>query len=485
MSLIDLKSNLKDLKFKQFVDLEPYVSKDIKTTPTRSRFAVTDQIEKRKDDVVRLSKLLKDRPGLKFIANQGLLSLVENQDKIGKGKGLTGVVNSAKNVAVTVAGILAQAGLSGTGFHWSTDKIVGNVYLKDVNTFLAGRVNIPDNRFIPGSTDGNQRTSVGSILGANINVESELENKEIPDYLKSNIPDPILNLGPAVVIPSGTGEVSSEVIGSINFSKQQIEEKYADGTIPSVVINPSRPADDRRKVPLVLGIGSDAEDKKEYYRKTKQKIDSESIDVKFKMPLRSYDPVAGRFESDSINLLDINPTSDQLQALTDLIPFKFSIIAPNVPVSNLLFRAYLNNLREDYSGAWNSTQYIGRAESVYNYTGFSRNLSFSFMVAASSEQELRPLYRKLNQLAGSTSPSYSDTFMRGILTRITIGDYLNNIPGFISRIGLGWENNYPWEVADGVLKVPHVLEVDVSFTPIHNFVPELNQPYIGPSDLMN
>ena len=85
------------------------------------------------------------------------------------------------------------------------------------------------------------------------------------------------------------------------------------------------------------------------------------------------------------------------------------------------------------------------------------------------------MYNKLNLLAGATAPSYSDggSFMRGTLTRITIGDLLYRQTGFISSLGLSWNNSYQWELSnrDGeeIDKLPHVLDVSVQFTPIHNF----------------
>ena len=72
--------------------------------------------------------------------------------------------------------------------------------------------------------------------------------------------------------------------------------------------------------------------------------------------------------------------------------------------------------------------------------------------------------------------------MRGTMTKITIGDYFNALPGFISQVNLTWDLNYPWEIkyyngegsdAD-VQQLPTVLNVKVNFTPIHTFAPQSN-----------
>ena len=91
------------------------------------------------------------------------------------------------------------------------------------------------------------------------------------------------------------------------------------------------------------------------------------------------------------------------------------------------------------------------------------------------EDQLKNMYRKLNMLAATTAPSYSKegNFMRGTLTRVTIGDLLYRQNGFISGVTLTWNTTYPWEIdvsnKKTLNKVPHLLDVSVTFTPIHDF----------------
>ena len=72
--------------------------------------------------------------------------------------------------------------------------------------------------------------------------------------------------------------------------------------------------------------------------------------------------------------------------------------------------------------------------------------------------------------------------MRGTLTKITIGDYLKNVSGFISSVGVKWDVGYPWDIdneGEGDKILPHILDVSVAFTPIHDFVPTANSTFIG------
>lgn len=157
----------------------------------------------------------------------------------------------------------------------------------------------------------------------------------------------------------------------------------------------------------------------------------------------------------------------------DIIPFAFNTLTPDGQ-KFLFFRAFLDDLSDNYSGDWSGTQYIGRAEEFYTYQGFKRDISFSFKVAAFTKEELLPLYKKLNHLVASTAPTYSKAgnFMRGTLTTLSIGEYLDRQDGFISKVDLSWEKGYPWEIDlfnENLPKVPTILNVSVNFTPIHNF----------------
>ena len=157
-----------------------------------------------------------------------------------------------------------------------------------------------------------------------------------------------------------------------------------------------------------------------------------------------------------------------------LVPFSISNITPEKS-RTLFFHAFLDDYSDTYSGNWNPQQYIGRGEEFYTYNNFTRAINFSFKAASFNQASLLTMYDKLNLLAGATAPSYSDggNFMRGTLTRITIGDLLYRQTGFISNLSLSWNNSYQWEINDlnieDIEGLPHLLDISVQFTPIHTF----------------
>jgi len=171
-------------------------------------------------------------------------------------------------------------------------------------------------------------------------------------------------------------------------------------------------------------------------------------------------------------------TKDEF-GIADLIPFHFTRLQGSSgdedPTGTFFqFRAFLDGFSDEFSGNWSGTKYIGRAEEFYTYQGFDRNISFNFKLAALSRKELTPLYKKLNLLAGTTAPTYNSDgfFMRGTLVRLKVGDYLDNVTGYISSVNADWEITYPWETDVerlGTQKLPHILSISVNFKPIHDF----------------
>jgi hypothetical protein len=219
--------------------------------------------------------------------------------------------------------------------------------------------------------------------------------------------------------------------------------------------------------------------------------------TEYKLNTKRIDPNA-TYNSDLLNIED--PQSAEAASDfydKDLIRFYFEVLGYSGS-EVLLFRAYINNLGDTFNADWQSYKYVGRAENFYRYSGFSRDISLSFTVYAHSRDEMLPIYKKLNYLAGTTSPSYSDAgFMRGNITKITVGDYLTDVPGIIRNVSLkpsfegGWDINreidgtpIPQDSNLYVGQLPRMIDVDMSITLIHNFTPQYQKIYAGNPDVI-
>jgi hypothetical protein len=226
--------------------------------------------------------------------------------------------------------------------------------------------------------------------------------------------------------------------------------------------------------------------------KTGKSLSQVSKDVRLKMgtpglPKKPVDTKVSRDLSiDKLNAeypfkVDPDTVRTEPDEASDLIKFNFRVVTPEEDVY-LFFRAYLSGFSDDFQGNWSETSYIGRGEKMQTYDGFSRNISLSFKIAASTRAEMKPLYQKIVYLASTTAPTYGGgSFMRGTLVNLTVGDYLYNVPGVITSVNYKWETDYPWEIAleDDVEQLPHILDCSVSFRPIHSFIPQTGlQPYI-------
>lgn len=160
----------------------------------------------------------------------------------------------------------------------------------------------------------------------------------------------------------------------------------------------------------------------------------------------------------------------------DMINFVFEAISnddPNYSLA-LFFRAFLTaGITDNHSAQLNPFRYMGRGENFYTYQGFDRSMAFSFRMAAGSDQELIPMYNRLNALISQVYPDYSGNntgIMRAPLVRVTVGNYINRVPGFLESVNVTVDNSYTWETKlDSQL--PHVVDVSVTFRPIMDILP--------------
>ena len=148
----------------------------------------------------------------------------------------------------------------------------------------------------------------------------------------------------------------------------------------------------------------------------------------------------------------------------------------------MFFRAFLTGYSDNHSADWQSKRYTGRGENFYTYQGHDRQVSFNFKVAAQSKQEMRFIYRKLNFLLSTLYPDYNSAgFMRGNITKLTIGDLFVRTPGVLTSLNLTVADEYAWEIAmnepeggsdSDMLETPQIIDVAVSFIPILNTLPQ-------------
>ena len=458
-SLIELRSDLRDLTYSQTNTKSPYVTKPIPEYNQSGNFTTDGRA--RLDDLSRLSKVFTSQPGLQYLSNQTLLKQEEtrrefrNARESGKtvaGSALKALGTSLLGSLKTTASILAQVPVNGTGTHFILG-LGGRQYLREGGGPETGLGRFLSTLGIGGGLNGNQRSLNGETIIQDYEGGQTLQQHTF--QAQENLKD--------------------------RESRFQVDQGLFQGQGKSPFAFQEKPFKPEYKL-----------DGKNYA------LDQKHINLKLK---RSTFNTAGvdpndRTLSRYIDDVNVEGIAKVTRATTDsrpedIIPFFFNVFTPSNSIGdNLYFRAFLNSLNDSYNGDWAGTRYIGRAEEFYTYQGFKRDINFDFTIAAFSRDELIPLYQKINALIGSTAPTYDNNgaFMLGTLASITIGDYINNQTGYISSIQVAWNKSYQWEIDYEDLdfpKVPHVLDISVNFTPIHDFNVKYNidtankQNYIG------
>jgi hypothetical protein len=219
---------------------------------------------------------------------------------------------------------------------------------------------------------------------------------------------------------------------------------------------------------------------------------------------------------DKINMSPIyrrsidTPVEQDDPSVRDLIKFCIEVIDNGYPdeTNRMHFRAYITNFSDNIGAEWNAQKYMGRGENFYTYQGFTRDVGFTFIVAAQSVQEMEKIYQKVNYLASTLHPDYQEGtgFMRGSLHKLTIGEYFYRTTGVITSMNITVDDNYPWEIkmrqpelrkenngdvnASGdqlQMEVPQILKIQMNFKPIMDKLPQkgLKEPIIISEKIAN
>jgi len=160
------------------------------------------------------------------------------------------------------------------------------------------------------------------------------------------------------------------------------------------------------------------------------------------------------------------------EAVDDFVKFMFHDLNTN---ERFRFRAYIENVSEDFSPNWQEVKILGRADSPYIYQGFERSLSISFKAAALSRGDLMLMWDQLERLARTTVPQYQKAAkMKGPLIKFTLGNWFINTPAFIKSLTYTVDNETPWEInlgnsgvygdpsIDNVGELPMIVSVQLS-----------------------
>lgn len=435
-------------------DNAPFITKELPGVNNLNLHEDGDKLfERAKDDTKRISRFLLTGEGISFIAKEAAIQRTNPQSLI-----------SPTNRVRLPLNLLAQIPVAGTGAHIRRDGALDTTFESNFNYNPergGGKKYDKEYKDIIEADEGNDTRefefgSDHTLLGI-LNNSLSSQNLIIKEY--------------------GGGAGSAYGIGRTQIQRYGHVLKRDHTSYPKSITK-ARQREKLRVTTQKYGLGNPDEP-------AKRQVNGDYV----------VNQIRSR---DEINISDIfareNLELPESEKLKDFIRFKIALVDTSNPLKDevLLFRAFLNNINDNFTGDWNSFKYNGRAENFYTYNGFDRDISFSFQVAPQAGVELRPLYDKLNYFVGSTAPVYHERRMRGRYARLSIGNWCNEIPGFFKNISLSWSNRYPWEInylgpevpeeEDIIDQHPLILDVNCTFKPIHDYTPEnrTDIPFIIP-----
>jgi hypothetical protein len=112
---------------------------------------------------------------------------------------------------------------------------------------------------------------------------------------------------------------------------------------------------------------------------------------------------------------------------SEYVPFYFHDLRTN---ELLGFHAFLMNLTDDYSAAYDSTEGFGRVDPIKVYKSTNRKISLGFVIAALDDKDFDSMWLKINKLTTLLYPQYTEG------RRLTLDDGKNSfIKPFTQQIG--------------------------------------------------
>jgi len=535
MGLINLQTNLKSLKYGKDKlgggdSGQPYIQKSISTSEPNqfgvgdSDFLIRGGVQapfRAAEDVVRLTKYMfdtKSLSGLFFIAKQNLLSRIAPKTQASTGAAY--LFGAANEGVYTPLSTLAQAGAGFTGTYLNKQGIdptglLGPLSIKKYEDviFKQSRGEVGLGSFLVdislGSTSGAAAANNRLVgLTSAIYVKNgELRNFAGQKGYSLNLGDNIIEYGggPGSALGIGKTKIRFQTnrIKTINFQKTSAKNSFSVFSQKQILqqepnLNNEILGDFRKKLTL----------KPKTFISLSPSYKNRNIEKRVNLgnPGKKGDVSNYTIGKKDLNGNVIGPT-DKITAypiykssnvttrtpeVNDLCKFRIAIIDPTEPSQKffLHFRAFINSFSDGYSADYKQQSYMGRAEKFYKYGGFDRNISVSFTIAAQSKQELVPMYKKLNFLASSLAPTYTEQgYMAGNLSQLTLGGYLYEQPGIIESLDYEIPQESPWEIGvdikdetegselkfedSSVKELPHIINVSLKFKPIHRFRPSI------------
>lgn len=127
---------------------------------------------------------------------------------------------------------------------------------------------------------------------------------------------------------------------------------------------------------------------------------------------------------------------------------------------SVVFKAYLTSFSDSFSTSWNDVQYVGRQETLKQFKGVTRGISFGLSVPSFSKVDLPINMAKIQKAINITSiATVRDGYLYGPLCRLTLGGFFKNVYCVFNSFKIDFDPaESTWDIITGL---PQLLKISM------------------------
>lgn len=140
----------------------------------------------------------------------------------------------------------------------------------------------------------------------------------------------------------------------------------------------------------------------------------------------------------------------------DFIKLKVTSVRTGTTIQ---LKAYLTAWSDGMSATWADVQYVGRQDTLKQFTGVTRAISIAFMLPSFKEGDLELNMKKLQDLIGMTTVGqFGGNYLKGPLCKLELGGLINSYVAFSS---IKWDFDPAEATMDLKAGLPHLFKVSL------------------------
>ena len=144
----------------------------------------------------------------------------------------------------------------------------------------------------------------------------------------------------------------------------------------------------------------------------------------------------------------------------DFITIKVTSVTQGKTVN---LKAYLNSFADSIAASWNDVTHVGRQDTLKQFKGVTRSVSFAVSVPSFSKVDLPANMKKVQDIISITSVgTYSGNYLIGPLCKLTLGGFFKNVYAVFDGVKVDFDTaESTWDIDSGL---PHLLKLSLNAT---------------------